>query len=71
VVYNSRLLKIFLPLQTANIACFHRKSHLSGFSAYQDGWSSKLIWISGVLLNWKREKNTCSSWERGLVWRST
>ena len=37
-------------LQTSNIDHFQRKIQLSGFSAYPDGWPSKLIRISGVLL---------------------
>ena len=37
-------------LQTANVAYFHSKIQLSGFSAYPDCSPSQLIRISGVLL---------------------
>jgi len=38
---------------SANVAYFQRKIQLSVFSAYPDGWSSQLIRISAVLLNFQ------------------
>jgi len=42
--------RIFIPLQTADVASFPRKIQLSRFSAYPVGPPSQLTRISGVLL---------------------
>jgi hypothetical protein len=41
---------ILLPLQTANVDYFLRKTQLSRFSAYPDSLPSQLIGLGGVVL---------------------
>ena len=53
----------FPPLQTAQVAYFQRKIHLSVFSAYPDGSKSHSIRISGDLLYYNvRLSSVMANW---------